>query len=104
MMKAHPPVDTGNGIVRTVLAETPAMMLVEFAFAEGAEGRTHQHPHVQSTFVKSGRYRFTVGEETFEVGPGDAFVIPSDVPHGCQIIEGPGVLIDTFAPRRDDFL
>jgi quercetin dioxygenase-like cupin family protein len=104
MIKPHSPVDTGHGIVRTVLAETPAMMLVEFAFAEGAEGRTHQHPHVQSTFVKAGRYRFTVGEETFEVGPGDAFVIPSDVPHGCQILEGPGVLLDTFAPRRDDFL
>jgi quercetin dioxygenase-like cupin family protein len=39
----------------------------------------------------------------FEVGPGDAFVIPSGVTHGCRALE-PGELIDSFAPRRDDFL
>ena len=32
---------------------------------------------MQSTFVKSGRFEFTVAGESFEVGPGDAFVIPS---------------------------
>ena len=79
-------------------------MLVEFAFADGGEGLPHSHPHVQSTFVKSGRFAFTVGDETFEVGPGDAFVIPSGVDARLPALEGPGVLIDTFTPRRDDFL
>lgn len=51
-----------------------------------------------------GRYRFTVGEASFEVGPGVAFVIPSGVTHGCRLLEGPGVLLDSFTPRRDDFL
>ena len=87
-----------------VLAESPEIMLVEFAFAEAARGCRTSHPHVQSTFVKAGRYRFTVGDETFEVGPGDAFVVPSGVTHGCKLLEGPGVLLDTFTPRRDDFL
>ena len=26
------------------------------------------------------------------------------VTHGCKLLEGPGVLLDTFTPRRDDFL
>jgi quercetin dioxygenase-like cupin family protein len=78
-------------------------MVVAFTFAEGGEGLPHSHPHVQSTFVQSGRFAFTIEDETFEVGPGDAFVIPSGATHGCRAIE-PGVLIDTFAPRRDDFL
>jgi quercetin dioxygenase-like cupin family protein len=78
-------------------------MVVAFTFADGGEGPPHSHPHVQSTFVKSGRFVFEVDGETFEVGPGDAFVIPSGATHGCRAIE-PGVLIDTFAPRRDDFL
>lgn len=99
-----PVVDTGRGVTRTVLAECPDLMLVEFRFAEGGEGRLHSHPHVQTTFIKAGRYRFTVGEESFEVGPGDAFVIPSGVTHGCQLLEGPGVLLNSFTPRRDDFL
>ena len=58
----------------------------------------------ESTFVKAGRYRFSVGEESFEVGPGDAFVIPSGVTHGCKLIEEAGVLLDTFTLRREGFL
>jgi quercetin dioxygenase-like cupin family protein len=99
-----PAVDAGHGVTRRVLADSPELMLVEFAFAEGGEGLAHSHPHVQSTFVKSGRYSFRVADETFEVEPGDAFVVPSGVVHSCRLLEGPGVLIDTFTPRRDDFL
>ena len=67
-------------------------------------GAAHSHPHVQSTLVKSGRFAFTIGDETFQVGPGDAFVIPANAVHGCRALGEPGVLIDTFTPRRDDFL
>ena len=78
-------------------------MLVAFRFAAGGTGAMHSHPHVQSTFVQSGRFAFTVDDRKFEVGPGDAFVVPSGARHGCRALEA-GVLIDTFAPRRDDFL
>ena len=101
---SFPVVETGPGVTRQVLAESPEMMTVCFRFyAEGAEGALHSHPHVQSTFVQSGRYRFSIDGREFEVGPGDAFVIPSNAVHGCVCLE-PGVLIDGFTPRRDDFL
>ncbi len=89
--------------VRTVLAHAPDLMVVRFAFAAGDRGARHSHPHVQSTYVQSGRYRFTVADRTFEVGPGDAFIIPSGAEHGCLCLQG-GDLIDSFTPRRDDFL
>ncbi|MFC3629230.1 cupin domain-containing protein [Paracoccus angustae] len=89
--------------VRTVLAHAPDLMVVRFAFDAGDRGAPHSHPHVQSTYVQSGRYRFTVNGREFQVGPGDAFVIPSNAEHGCTCLEG-GVLIDSFTPRRDDFL
>jgi quercetin dioxygenase-like cupin family protein len=89
--------------VRTVLAHSPDLMVVRFAFQAGDQGALHNHPHVQSTYVQSGRYRFSVDAREFEVGPGDAFVIPSNAVHGCTCLEG-GVLIDSFTPRRDDFL
>ena len=54
--------------------------------------------------MKSGHFEFTVAGESFEVGPGDAFVVPSGAAHGCRALGEPGVLIDTFTPRRDDFL
>ncbi|NEX44781.1 cupin domain-containing protein [Pseudotabrizicola algicola] len=100
----YPVVQTGEDVTRQVLADSPELMTVAFHFgAKGAIGAPHQHPHVQSTFVRSGRFRFTVAERTFEVGAGDAFVIPSNAVHGCICLE-PGTLIDGFAPRRDDFL
>ena len=99
-----PEVAADPGVTRRVIADSPALMVVRFRFEQaGAEGRPHSHPHVQSTYVESGRFRFAVGDETREVGPGDAFVIPSGAVHGCLCLE-PGVLIDAFTPRRDDFL
>jgi quercetin dioxygenase-like cupin family protein len=103
-MTDFPVVDTDEGVTRQVLADHPDLMVVAFAFhKEGAEGALHNHPHVQSTFVESGRFKFTVGDDVTEVGPGDSFVIPSNAVHGCVCLE-PGRLVDCFTPRRDDFL
>jgi quercetin dioxygenase-like cupin family protein len=99
----YPVVATAPGATRQVLADSPELMVVAFRFQAGAEGALHNHPHVQSTHVAAGRFRFTVAGEWFEVGPGDAFVAPSGAEHGCPCLE-PGLLIDSFAPRRDDFL
>ncbi|SLN51950.1 Cupin domain protein [Pseudoruegeria aquimaris] len=103
-MSEFPVVPTGENVSRQVLSERPELMVVAFRFeAEGAEGAKHNHPHVQSTYVESGRFRFFLGEEEREVGPGDSFVIPPNQIHGCVCLE-PGTLIDCFTPRRDDFL
>lgn len=98
-----PEIETGPGATRQVLASSPEVMVVAFRFAAGAEGALHHHPHVQATYVRSGRFAFILGDEAREVGPGDAFVIPSGLPHGCRCLEA-GELIDSFTPRRDDFL
>lgn len=100
----YPIVETGENVTRQVLADSAELMTVAFRFAAaGALGALHHHTHVQSTFVQSGRFRFTIADRDFEVGPGDAFVIPSNAVHGCVCLE-PGTLIDGFTPRRDDFL
>ncbi|KUP92029.1 cupin domain-containing protein [Tritonibacter horizontis] len=92
-----------EGVTRQVLADSAELMVVSFAFDRGGEGALHSHPHVQSTYVESGRFTFEIDGERFEVGPGDSFVIPSGATHGCTCTEA-GRLIDTFTPRRDDFL
>lgn len=103
MLKTFPIVQADPGVTRQVLAENPALMVVAFTFAKGGEGKLHKHPHVQSTYVQSGRFAFSVNGVETEIGPGDSFVIPSGALHGCRCLE-PGQLIDTFTPRRDDFL
>ena len=103
MLKTFPLAHPDTGVTRQVLSDSPELMVVSFKFETGAQGALHDHPHIQSTYVREGRFRFSVDGEEFEVGPGDSFVIPSGARHGCVCIE-PGELIDTFTPRRDDFL
>jgi len=103
-MNNFPVINSDPGVSRQVLAEHPDLMVVAFNFTnKGATGKLHSHPHIQSTFVESGRFLFTIDDEEREVGPGDSFVIPTNVVHGCVCLE-PGKLIDSFTPRRDDFL
>ncbi|WP_439521887.1 cupin domain-containing protein [Marivita sp.] len=99
----YPVVPADPGVTRQVLAENADLMVVAFRFEAAAEGTLHHHPHVQSTYVEAGRFTFTVGDVTHDLGKGDSVVIPSGVRHGCLCTEA-GTLIDTFAPRRDDFL
>lgn len=102
-VQTFPEVPADPGVLRRVLSDSPELMVVSFTFTEGAQGALHSHPHVQSTYVEAGRFRFSIAGEDFEVGPGDSFVIPSGARHGCTCLEQ-GRLIDTFTPRRDDFL
>lgn len=103
-MSEYPIVNADPGVTRQVLADHPELMVVAFRFSEaGAEGKLHEHPHVQSTFVESGKFRFSIDGVETEFSAGDSFVIPSNARHGCVCVEK-GTLIDSFTPRRDDFL
>jgi len=79
------------------------MMVVAFRLDAGAEGRLHDHPHVQATYVLAGRFTFTVDGRAHDLGPGASLIVPSGARHGCVCREA-GALIDVFTPRRDDFL
>lgn len=103
ILRSFPIVAPDKGVTRQVLADAPDLMVVSFRFEVGAEGALHNHPHVQSTYVESGRFRFHLDGEEFEVGAGDSFVISSGARHGCVCLEA-GQLVDCFTPRRDDFL
>ncbi|SDF21286.1 Cupin domain-containing protein [Salipiger thiooxidans] len=80
--RQFPAVSPDAGVIRQVLADAPELMGVSISFEEGAQGALHSHPHVQSTFVESGRFRFHLAGKEFEVVPGDSFVIPSNATHG----------------------
>lgn len=95
--------DLGGGTSRKVLAYNENLMIVEVHFEEGAVGSVHTHPHFQSTYVKQGRFRFTIDGEPVEVSEGDTIAFPSDIPHGTVCLEK-GVLLDIFTPMRKDFV
>ncbi|HGN8973881.1 TPA: cupin domain-containing protein [Klebsiella pneumoniae] len=95
--------DLGNGVTRRILAHDGKMMAVEVNFAAGAVGPMHNHPHEQLTYVLSGEFEFTIGEETRVVSAGDTFYKRPGIMHGCVCLQ-PGTLLDTFTPIREDFL
>jgi quercetin dioxygenase-like cupin family protein len=88
---------------RRVLAHTPQLMLVEFAFEAGAVGALHSHPHIQSSYVADGRFEVTIDGKTETIGKGGAFIVPGGLKHGVKALEA-GRLIDSFTPMRVDFL
>ena len=57
----------GKGVKRRILAYSKDAMCVENTFETGGVGAMHCHPHTQVTYIVSGRYRFTIGDETREV-------------------------------------
>jgi quercetin dioxygenase-like cupin family protein len=99
----QPVQDLGNGVTRRILAHAGGLMQVEVAFAAGAVGPLHSHPHEQLTYVLSGVFEFTIGDETKVVRAGDTLYKEPNVVHGCRCLEA-GVLLDTFTPQRADFL
>jgi len=91
------------GLKRTVMAFCDELMCVKFEFEEGAVGALHSHPHTQVCYVISGRYRFTMGDETKEISQGDSLYIKSGIEHGCVCLSK-GTVIDYFTPMREDFI
>ncbi|MDA3133675.1 cupin domain-containing protein [Atlantibacter hermannii] len=95
--------DLGGGVTRRILAHNGRMMAVEVNFQEGAVGAMHNHPHEQLTYVLSGEFEFTIGDETRRVTAGDTLYKEPHIMHGCVCIKA-GTLLDTFTPMREDFL
>lgn len=95
--------DLGNGIQRQVFGYDDRIMLVKAKFEVGAVGDLHEHHHTQVTYVDSGAFEMTIGEETRVIRKGDGYYVPPHVIHGCVCLEA-GTLIDAFTPHREDFL
>ncbi|GAM72024.1 pectin degradation protein KdgF [Vibrio sp. JCM 19236] len=95
--------DLGNGLSRKILAYSENMMSVEVYFEEGTVAALHSHPHEQLTYVISGKFEFTIGDETKIVSAGDALYKEPNIIHGAKCLEK-GVLLDNFTPMRKDFI
>ena len=101
--KTFPWVDAGEGVRRRILAHTPEAMTVEVEMNAGGVGEPHNHVHVQTIFVAAGTFEFTIEGKAQTVSAGESLIIPSNAMHGAVCLEK-GTLIDSFTPRRDDFL
>ena len=91
------------GLTRIVGAHNEKLFLAEHRMEKGWTGAAHSHPHEQIAYVVSGHLRVRVGDETFELGAGDSFVVAGGVEHQAWALEA-SVVIDVFTPSREDYL
>ncbi len=96
------PVEMFPGVVRRTITYGDRLMLVEVTFDYGAVVPMNTHPHEQTGYLISGRFLFELGDEKRELGPGDCWLVPSNVPHQVTALE-PCLLVDVFSPPREEY-
>lgn len=92
-----------EGLSRKVGAYNDNLMVVEVHFEAGTTAPLHHHVHEQITYVISGKFEFTVGDDKYIVGAGDSLYKQPNIEHGATCIDS-GILLDVFTPHREDFL
>ncbi|WP_147205825.1 cupin domain-containing protein [Segetibacter aerophilus] len=95
--------DLGKGMQRQLFGYNETIMMVKVKFEKGAIGEAHSHPHTQVSYVESGAFEMTIGDEKKVIKAGDGFYVHPGILHGTVCLE-PGVLVDVFTPQREDFL
>ena len=93
----------GEGVVRQIMGYDGQLMIVKVKFTKGSVGMMHKHYHSQATYVASGKFELTIGDQKRILVAGDGYYVEPDQLHGAVCLEA-GVLIDTFSPMRADFL
>jgi len=78
------------------------MTMVFFRLEPGAGPPLHSHPHEQIGTVLKGSIELVVAEEKRIVCEGEAYHIPSNVPHGGKCGDSPSEVIEIFSPVRED--
>ena len=92
-----------EGLSRQIMGYDGKIMLVKAKFEVGAVGQLHKHYHSQVTYVESGEFEMTIGDDIRIIKAGDSYYIPPQIMHGC-VCKKPGILVDVFSPAREDFL
>jgi quercetin dioxygenase-like cupin family protein len=92
-----------DGVHLKTLVWGEKTMLCEFKIEEGKGLPLHAHPHEQTGCLISGRMRFTIGSETFEVEPGDSWSIKGNVEHAAEAFEE-SIGVEVFSPVREEYL
>ncbi len=95
--------DVAPGMKRKIMGFDDKIMMVKVHFDKGGVGVRHKHHHSQTTYIVSGKFEVSVGDDKKELNGGDGFYIPPDIEHGAVCLEE-GILIDVFSPIREDFM
>jgi len=100
------PIETVAEGMRRQIVTGEKLTVARMFFDDGFLVPLHAHENEQITHVLEGTMRFWFGpnrEVQRDVHPGEVVVIPSNLPHEAIMI-GNVIEMDTWAPRREDWL
>ena len=86
---------------RPLFGEDAMVNLIRFE--PGATVPAHSHPHEQLGIVLEGMQALVVGGVAHELGPFEAYVLPGGVEHSAYCGPDGAVVLDVFAPVREDY-
>jgi quercetin dioxygenase-like cupin family protein len=92
-----------KGVSFDVLATGEKSMVTRMNYRSDNFVPFHKHPHEQSGFILSGKFRLRFGDVDELLQSGDSYSIPENIEHSIEVIE-PGQIIDFFSPPREDYL
>ena len=95
-------IDMGKGVIRQDFAWGKNMNVLHWNMADGSVVGLHTHPQEQFGYVIKGGFHLTIGDKTYELREGDAYLVPADVPHEFVAV-GETEAIDVFAPVKTEF-
>ena len=92
-----------KGIRLKTLVHGEKTLLCEFRIKKGKVLPSHSHPHEQTGYLVSGHMKFIIGDNVFDVEPGDSWCIPGDVEHAAEAFED-SMGVEVFSPVREEYL
>lgn len=92
-----------EGIHRKTVAFGERTLMSEFKLEKGRTLPLHEHPYEQTGYLIKGKMNLFIGDEQYDVEPGDSWCIPENVQHSALIIED-SIVIEVFSPLREDYL
>lgn len=99
------PVSVGEGVFRQVLIgpeEGPHFAMRRFTIEPGGYLPKHTNEVEHEQYVLRGRAQIGIGDEVYEVGPGDVVFIPAGVPHWYRCVGEEPFEFICVVPNRPD--
>jgi quercetin dioxygenase-like cupin family protein len=78
-------------------------MLNLLDFQPNSKVPVHSHPHEQLGMVIEGDLTLEIDGVEHRLRPGNAYQIPSGIPHGAWTVGGACRVLDVFQPVREDY-
>jgi quercetin dioxygenase-like cupin family protein len=100
-----PKLETVKGRHGVILVVGERAMMMKLTVEPGIPTPPHSHPHEQMGHLIEGEGTLYIGEESASIKAGTSFWVPPNAPHNFDAKgDKPAVLVEAFAPPREDYL